>query len=141
MAIDTIEQWHPKLALPLYTKITDPRQNDYTVGQVYEMRILDPDRARDRDQKGPYNYVHEAMLISMTTMDLEQVPDILLGFDQLTRSRSDALDSITDNNGEIVMLIFLRLDVAKGIVTDGLETVHKTMSKEATEDDGTEGQR
>jgi len=141
MAIDTLSQRHPKHALPLYTKIAHPKANTYTVGEVYEMRVSDPERARERDQRGPMNYVHEAMLLSMQKMNIEQVPDILLAFDQLTTSRSEALDSITDYNGEVVILIFLRLDVAKGIVTDGLETVHKTFTKESMEDTNMEGQR
>lgn len=141
MAIDTISSLHPKLALPLYTKITHPRMNDYKVGEVYEMRLNDPERARERGQKGPLHYVHECMLLSMQQMDIEQVPDILLAFDQLTTSRSEALDSIPDDNGEVVILIFLRLDVAKGIVTDGIEAVHETFNREALEDPNMEGER
>lgn len=139
MSIDTLPQWNPKYALPIYTRITHPRRNDYRVGEVYQMRIEDPERARELGQKPPFVYLHEAMLVSMQTMNIDQVPDIILAFDQNTSSKSNALDSIITDDGEIVMLIFLRLDKAKGLVTDGLEAVHQNMSRKAVEDDNMEG--
>lgn len=141
MAIESVARWHPKLALPLYTKITHPRRNDYQIGTVYEVRIEDPDRAKERGQHPPFNYIHESLLIHKEEMDLDDIPDILLAFDTGERSRESAYDSIIHDDGRVVFLVFLRLDKAKGVVTDGLEAVHKELTKEATEDTNMEGRQ
>lgn len=134
MAIDTISQMHPKLALPVYTEIVSPQSNTYEVGEIYDRRIEDSERAMERDQEGPYNYIHDALLISKRKINIDEVPNILLAFDKDTEYRNEALEKIHTVNGEVLILVFLRIDKAKGMVLEGLESVHKNMRKESVED-------
>lgn len=134
MAIDTIHMLHPKLALPVYTKIIGPRFNSYTVGNIYEMRLSDEERAKERGQKPPFNYVHDSLLIAKEKMALEDVPDILLAFDKNTQMKDEAMNATFDNKGEVLVLVFLRLDKAKDFVMEGLEAVHKEFDKYSLEE-------
>lgn len=133
MSKDTIAYPGPKHCLPVYTAIKHPMHNDYSLGEVYEMNIEEPDRAKDRGQKPPYNHVHDSLLIAKRRCKVEDIDDILLAFDKDTRDKDEAVERIHSHDGEAVILVFLRLDKAKGMVTEGLEAVHETMTKEDIE--------
>lgn len=122
MPIDTISQWHPKFALPVYTKIVWENMNDYTVGDIYEMRMEDEENADDR---APFNYVHEAMLICKRRINIGDTNDMLLAFDLLTRSREEAMEKLVYREGEMLLLVFLRVDMAKKMVENGLDALDK----------------
>lgn len=128
MAIDTLSSLHPKFSLPVYTKITYERRNDYEVGNIYEIRVEDTDRA----DKPPYNYIHEAILISKRKIDIGDISDILLAFDTLTRSRDEAIDKLPDKE-DMILLIFLRIDMAKRMVMKGYEGLETEMLKDMME--------
>lgn len=125
MAIDTLRGYVPKLALPLYTRITREHQNDYEVGKKYSMRVDDEQRQQEKGGKGPYNYTHEAILVAKEHMTLDEIPDILLAFEAHTSSRSEAIDWLSPSEGsyddeeELVVLLFLRLDKAVEWVRSG----------------------
>lgn len=133
MPLHHMSSLHPKYALPVYTEIIDSRINVYEIGEVYEVIIEDPDRAMERGQEPPYNYAHKAILIDKRDIDLDKESDLLLAFDLLTRSRNEAMEKLIGDKQQMVLLVFLRIDKAKGIVTDGLEAVHKDMTKESLE--------
>lgn len=128
MAIDTLSSLHPKFSLPVYTKITYERRNDYEVGNIYKIRVEDTDRA----DKPPYNYIHEAILISKRKIDIGDISDILLAFDTLTRSRDEAIDKLPDKE-DMILLIFLRIDMAKRMVMKGYEGLETEMLKDMME--------
>lgn len=133
MPLEHIDQWHPKFSLPVYTKITDKRFNEHTVGAVYEMVMEDPERAVERGQKPPYNYTHKALLLCKRDIDLKSSNDILIAFDTLTKSRSEAMDKIIGKDEYMEVLVFLRLDMAKRIVTNGLDGLNKDILRQSME--------
>lgn len=119
------------MKLPLYTQIDDPRFNTYDVGEVYQIRIEDEERADETDQDGPFNYVHDALLVAKQEMKLGDLPGPLLGFDLNAQSASEAEDRYppggTDDNRDVVLLVYLRLDKAKEFVSQNpMESLEKT---------------
>lgn len=133
--------YHPKMSLPVYTKVTDPRYNDYTVGEVYEMRIEDSDRAEHRNISGPYNWLHKALLISKRECKFGELEDVLLAFDAKTKSRSEAVERLSPSDitwpddKDVCLLVFLRMDTAKEFVTSEQDIIPMTFRKDDAEQD------
>lgn len=122
MPIEEITGYYPKMALPLYTRIADPKHNQYDVGEVYDIRVEDHERAKETGQDGPFNYVHEAILVAKEEMEVGEIPGPLLAFDLHTAEPSkvdERLPPGDSNKGrELIILVFLRLDMAKEFVKD-----------------------
>lgn len=142
MPIDELSKYWPKIKLPLYTKITDPRFNDFTVGEEYDIRIEDPDRVEEKDGSGPYNYIHECILIAKEKLTISELPGLVLAFDAHSRNKNKALKRISpdnekwDNDKEIVLLIFLRKDAVKEYVTSDIEVLEdKDITEEFNKED------
>lgn len=142
MAIDTLRSYGPKLALPLYTRITRERVNDYKVGKKYEMRIEDPERQEEKGGRGPYNYTHPALLVGKEEYLFGEVPDVLLAFDAHTTSRSEAKDWLSpsdpgyEDDTEVVVLFFLRLDETEEWVKGDGERIEAPFTVEDFEGNG-----
>jgi len=131
MPTDSSREYFPKLKLPLYTQITDPLRNAYDVGEVYEIRIEDPDRAEETDQDGPFNYVHKALLVAKEETTLGEIPGPLFAFDLNVKSPSEVEERYppggTGDDRQVAVLVFLRLDKAKEFVMDNsIESIDKT---------------
>lgn len=139
MAIETVQWYHPKHKLPVYTRITGAGQNSYELGDTYEIRIEDNERASEKGDKPPYNYTHEAILVGEWSVKLSDVPNILLAFDANTDSRKDALKRVVPgsppypDDKEMLVLTFLRTDAAKEFVMNGPESIPDDFNKEVTE--------
>lgn len=129
MPIDELINYWPKTKLPVYTKIADPKYNDFQIGHEYEMRIEDPKRVEEKGDSGPYNYVHECILIAKEEMKLGKLPGLLLAFDTHTQEKEKALkrlspgEELWNDDTDIVLLIFLRKDIAKEFVLSDMETL------------------
>lgn len=142
MAIDSMKSYYPKLALPVYTKITDPKMNEYEIGEKYDIRIRDSERQEEKGGEGVYNYIHEALLVAKRETTFGELEDILIAFDAHTPSRETAIQRMfpspedVDDDKEVILAVFLRLDMVKEFVEDGPDAIHKTFSKEATEGNG-----
>jgi hypothetical protein len=139
MAIETIEWYHPKHKLPIYTRIVPPEQNSYEVGDTYEIRIEDPKRAEEKGDKRPYNYTHEAILIGVWSLTVSEIPGMLLALDANTSSRQEALNRTVPGSEpypedrEMAVLTFLRKDAAKEFVLNEEESIPDKFNKEVTE--------
>lgn len=129
MPIDELTKYWPKIKLPVYTKITDPRYNDFTVGDTYEMRIEDSQRVEEHGETGPYNYVHECILIAKEEKKIKDIHPLLLAFDVHTSSRQEALKRLSsdeqswDDEREVEMLVLLRKDAVKEFVTSDMDVL------------------
>ena len=136
MAIDTLYQYIPTYTLPMYTKIAKPRQNDYRVGEVYEMRIEDESRTQHKGQQNPYNYVHEALLVSRQDMRYGDVHPLVIALSGYSQSRSDAESVIQpsgggwDSDDEVSVLVFMRHDAVKKFIQGDLWINNSFMEKE-----------
>lgn len=142
MPIDHMNRYYPKLALPLYTKIADPKMNEYNVGEKYDIRLEDRERQHERGGTGPFNYIHEALLIMKEETTWGEIDDIVIAFDSHSVKRSEAekrlfphLEKVEDDYG-VEFCIFLRLDMVKDFVEEGPGAIHETFSKEAVEGNG-----
>ena len=120
MAIETVKLYYPKMKHPVYARLALPERNDYTVFNEYEIRVPDQDNGED----GPYNYIHEAVLIAKTVCKWSKVPDILKAYVANTRDADEALERIHprgsdgsfDADDEVVILVFLRKERAKEMI-------------------------
>ena len=120
MPIDTVKYYNPKMKEPVYVKITTPQQNSYDIFKEYEIRIRD----EENGEEGPYNYIHEAVLIAKTECKWSKLPDILKAYVANTRDVDEALkrihprgnDGSFDADDEVVILVFLRKERAKGLI-------------------------
>jgi hypothetical protein len=123
MPIDTVKYYNPKMKEPAYVKITTPHQNSYDIFKEYEIRIRD----EENGEEGPYNYMHEAVLIAKTECEWSKVPDILKAYVANTRDVGEALkrihprgsDSSFAAGDEVVILVFLRSQLAKDLLVSG----------------------
>lgn len=129
MPIDELINYWPKTKLPIYTKITDPRYNDFEIANEYEMRIDDAQRVEQKGESGPYNYIHECILIAKEETTLGKLPALLLAFDVHTRNKEEALKRLSPgdehwtDDTEVVLLVFLRKDIAKKFVMSDMEVL------------------
>lgn len=138
MPIDTVTDYIPKYALPLYTKITSPEMNDYTVGKEYEIRIDDPDRNEEKGGDGPYNYIHEVLLIGKREATWGELEALTLAFDAHTKRKDEAIDRIATSNSirtdeEVVVLFFLRKDKTKEWIQSDAEVIEPPTTVEEYE--------
>lgn len=133
MPVETINAYNPKHKLPVYTKITDSRFNDYKVGNTYKVRIQDPEEG---DEKEPYNYVHEAILIAKRTVKFGDIEDMLLAFDSNKAKKSEAKKQIIPEKAEwsddtqVLVCVFLRKDMVQEFVTSEMEVIEPEFSKD-----------
>lgn len=141
MAIETVTFYHPGMRHPLWLKVTTPRQNDYTVGKKYEIRVEDKDRASSEGVMSDYNYAHEALLVGKWIEELQDVPQEVLGYASNSDKWSEVKDILfpwaDDESGlpdEVVILCFLRIDKAEELVVDGPESIPGDFNKEAIEE-------
>lgn len=142
MPIETVERYTPKHKLPIYTKIGLPGHNDWEVGERYNVRVEDPKRREERGDTGPYNPLHEAVLIAKEQMVYGDLSRILFGFDSHTTSKSEAEERVfpnpddVDEDTDIVLLVFMRLDKVKEFVSSGMDVIEPGFSKEDAEGNG-----
>lgn len=121
MPIDTEEEYDPLLEHPLYVKIIPEHQNTYKLWDKYEIRIPD----EESGDEGPYNYVFDAILVGKETELWGDIPNILKAYTARTRDGQEALERIYplgadgsfDNDDELAVLIFLRIDQTKKFIT------------------------
>lgn len=140
MPIDELIHYLPKIKLPIYTKVTDPRYNDFEIGNVYEMRIDDPERVEKKGESGPYNYIHDCILIAKEETTLGKIPALLLAFDTHSRNKKNALQRLSSeelwaDDKEVVLLVFLRKDVTKEFVMSDMEMIEGNITDEFTKED------
>lgn len=142
MPIDELVKYWPKIKLPVYTKITDPKYNDFDVGNEYRMRIEDPERLEEKDESGPYNYIHECILIAKEETQLSELSNLLIAFDAHTRDRDNALYRLGSDNEtwgddkNVVLLVFLRKDAAKEFITSDIEILEaQNVTEDFTKED------
>lgn len=118
MPIESFEEYHPMMNLPVYLKLIPDRHNDYSVMSKYDVRIPDAERQSERGGDGPYNYTHECLLIGKQELTWREVPDALLAMLGHTASRSEAIKTVCigegeyDDGRELLLLTYLRLDKA-----------------------------
>lgn len=121
MAIDTEREYNPVLDHPLYTKIVPDDQNEYELWEEYEIRVPDEERGDD----GPYNYVFDAILVGIEKAKWGEIPPLLKGYTTDTRDAQEAIEKIHpfgadgsfEDDDELVVLIFLRIDQTKEFIT------------------------
>lgn len=122
MPIETMSGYYPKMALPLYTKITDPKYNTFDVGEVYDMRVEDVRRSKEKEEGAPFNYTHQSLLVAKRELNVGEVEGPLLAFDTHTTDPREAGDRLvpgdTPIDRDLVLLVFLRLDMAEKFVED-----------------------
>lgn len=138
MAIDTVSGYFPKMRLPLYSKITSQNQNDYKVGETYEIRVEDKERENGEKSAGSYNYTHESVLVAKQEVTEDSIHPILLAFDGHSKKKSEATDRILPggefrDDRDYVLLVFLRLDKAKEYVGSDMEFIPNDFDREDTE--------
>ena len=139
MGIETVQWYHPKHKLPLYTRVTSPNQNSYECGETYEIRIEDENRATEKGDKPPYNYTHEAILVGEWSVKLSELPAELLAFDTNTTSKREALQRLLSDeppypsDKKMVVLTFLRKDKVQEFVKSGAESIPDDFNKRVTE--------
>jgi len=142
MPIETVQRYNPKHKLPLYTQISLPGHNDWNVGERYNIRVEDPDRQQEKGGMGAYNHLHESVLVCKEHMKYGDLSRILFGFDANTTSKSEAEERTfpkpdeVDEDTDIVLLVFMRLDKVKEFVSSGLEAIEPGFSKEHAEGNG-----
>lgn len=141
MAIDTVSMYHPAMKFPLWMKITTTHQNSYDLGNEYEIRIEDAERNRDKGGSGPYNYIHEAVLVGKWQTEVGDIHPIVLGFCGNTQSQKEAIQSIQgssrglDSSSKVYVLTFLRKDIAKEMILEGPDIIPNEFGKEEVESD------
>lgn len=154
MVIETVRDWNQKLQLPVYTRISTPKQNDYTVGEKYDIRVEDKERQSELGGKGPFRYAHECLLIAKEEYPLAEVPDELLAFDADKASKSEAVAEVMaasdyEDSDLVVVLVFLRLDKTKDWVLkeftpidpeNGIESQEGNGLSTGTESQATQGE-
>lgn len=129
----------PYHALPIYLKITPVEFNDYKVGGEYEIRYEDEVSNNLKDEEGPFNYAHEALLISKQEMEFGDVNPILIAFLGNSRNAEEALEEVCargepyDDDRMVNVLTFLRIDKAKEFVIEGYEKLETPIKKEMFE--------
>lgn len=142
MAIDTAGEYVPEMNLPVYLKLTPPEQNSYELMKKYDVRIPDAPRQEEKGGSGPYNYIHECILVGKTELEWREVPDVLLAVLGHTVSRSDAVETVCVGEGEyeddreLLLLSFLRLDRAQEFVQNGEEVIEPPFTVEDYEGNG-----
>jgi len=127
MAIETVRVYHPKMKHPLYARLTVPERNDYTVFNEYEIRVPD----EENGEEGPYNYVHDVILIAKQTVLWAELPGLLTGYVANTRDTEEAIrrihplgeDGSFDDDDELVLLVFMRTDATKNYILSDEETL------------------
>lgn len=140
MGIDTLPNYHPLYQYPVYLKIVPPEHNDYTVGDSYDMRIEDNDRQNAEEESGPYNYVHETLLVGIEEYEFGNIPPLMLALLGNSKNRGDALETVGIGEGgysddrEVLLLTFLRKDAAKELVESGEDIIPSSFGKESVED-------
>lgn len=142
MAIDTVQLYNPKMTLPIYTQIALPKHNDYTVGDKYDMRIMDKERQQDKGGSGDYSYIHECLLIAKRKCTWGDLPDILKAFDGKAREKKlvhghthPLTGTMWEDEDDLIFLVYLRLDKAKEFILNDDEVVLPPWSEEKTEGD------
>jgi hypothetical protein len=140
MPIDTHSGYYPLMKFPMYAKVTKPEMNDYEVGNEYEMRIEDPERTEEKRESGPYNWVHDALLIAKENRRWGDVSDIEIALFGHSRDREEAVRRICVGDEEyeddegVVILVFIRVDKAKEIVMEDVEPVLNSFEKTDVEE-------
>lgn len=139
MPIETNSPYMPSHALPIYAKIQDPRINEMTVGEIYDIRYEDEGGNSPVRESNCFNYAHKAMLISKTEMEFGDVPPLLMAFVGHSRDGEEAMRRICPGNQQyaddrvIEILIFLRVDKAKEFVMGETEPLEPPFTKEDAE--------
>lgn len=121
MAIDTEEEYDPRLDHPLYTKIIPPEHNDYELWEEYQIRIPD----EEKGEEGPYNYAFDAILVGKEIATWEEIPNLLKAYTAKERDAQTAMMKIHPGadadyfnpDDELAVLFFLREDQTKEFIT------------------------
>lgn len=139
MPIDRLEAYRPHHALPLYIKITDPKFNQYDVGTVYDIQVEDTERARESDQDPPFNDVHKSLLVAKRELKFKDLHPLIMAFETNSRDTELAMDRIVgkgiqpEDDDNIVMLIYLRIDKTKDFIVEGGDAIKREFEKEDAE--------
>ena len=132
MAIETHCVYMPQHALPVYVKLTDPRFNDYKLWETYEIRY-------DGEDEDGFNYAHEAMLVGRTECEWGEVEPMLIALLGHSRDMEEAVKmsfptgSVPEDDRNMAVLTFLRLDKTKEFVLGDTEPLGRTFTKEDAE--------
>lgn len=136
MPIETISSYIPKYKLPVFTRIVDEKVNDYTVGETYEFRIEDGDRAEEADEQKTFSWPFEAILVGKERMEFGQVDNMVLAFNGHSVSRSEAIENICpgtnrwDDDKEVAVLTFANVESIKDWVQSDAEVIEPPLVKE-----------
>ena len=141
MAIETIQDYNQKYQLPVYTEVALPEHNDYELGEKYDIRVEDSERQKEKGGKGPYNYIHESILIAKRRCLFGELEDVTLAFNARTQSRNEAVKDLSpgeplEDDREVVLLVFLRLDKVEGWVMGDFTPIDPDNPTEAQEGNG-----
>lgn len=139
MGLFLVDDYEPKMSLPMYSVITFPKRQDWEVGDTYEIKVEDGDRAEERVDDKPFNPTHEAILIGQEEMKLRSVPPVVLAFDANTSVKGKAIERISSGGGkysedrDVVVLSFVRKDAAISFVQEEYEGIGDKFTKSDTE--------
>jgi len=139
MGLYLLDDYEPKMSLPMYSVITFPKRQDWKVGNTYEMKVEDGKRAESRSDEGLFNPMHEAILIGHEVMPLRSVPPVVLALDANTNVKSEAIERIStgedkySEDKEVVVLSFVRKDTAISFVQEEYEGIGDKFTKSDTE--------
>jgi len=139
MGLYLIDNYEPKMSLPIYPVITFPERQDWTVGDSYQIKVEDVDRSLERVDDKPFNPLHEAVLLSEEVKELRSVNPILLALDANTSVKSKAIERISPSDKkyspekEVSVLLFLRKDATIDFVEDQYEGIGERFDKEDLE--------
>lgn len=124
MAIETVTQYNPSYTLPLYIVIKRAnRAENGDVGDKFDIRIEDKERQDEKGGKGPYNYMHESILIAQRICKWRELKDITKAYLAHSRDREDvhsfthpSEDGEWKEDDEVMLRVFIRLDAARDFI-------------------------
>lgn len=129
MTIHTSIGYYPKMTLPIYTVIKRPKYSGLEVGDKADVRVDDYDRQSDKEGRGDYNYIHEALVVGKRESTWSELEDMLKAFDANAQKREKVNrrlhpgDTTMDEVGwadddDVVVFFLLRLDAARDFILD-----------------------
>lgn len=110
MGIDTLSHKKECVTLPIYPKISSPKHNDYTVGEVYDVRLT-----KDADLE----YAHKVKLVAKIEKKFKDIDPYVLALATGEESATDAKKSVVfDDDQDILVLYYLRMDKVEEFVRE-----------------------
>lgn len=114
--LTSVVGYYPKMALPMYVEIGYPEHDSIEVGEVHEVRVRD-----GGEMKG----AHEALIVSAQKKALNEIHPYLLAFCahtediNMVRRRISPTDEKIDNDRDVYVVVYLRLDKVEEFVSNG----------------------